>query len=232
MDWLGCSPAQGQRMWQAILPDAVAVQVAGKKRWMLAEDVAALADLPGPEPGRLLLLGAHDPYLDQRDRALLLPDRRLQRQVWRQVGNPGVLLRQGKIAGIWKSKTLRGKVAAEPYLLAGALRRRPGRRPATGGSLCGLPADGAGQLHHHRAELTTTGGQSFGLSAGCFGTIIAAVPAGRRGRGRAIPAAAAPPPAWRPAPLCRQSSATARSGPAARAPGSAGPGRSAPWTPR
>lgn len=110
MDWLGCSPAQGQRMWQAILPDAVAVQVEGKKRWMLAEDAAALADLPGPEPGRLLLLGAHDPYLDQRDRALLLPDRRLQRQVWRQVGNPGVLLRQGKIAGIWKSKTLRGKL--------------------------------------------------------------------------------------------------------------------------
>ena len=41
---------------------------------------------------------------------MLLPDRRLQRQVWRQVGNPGVLLRQGKIAGIWKSKTLRGKL--------------------------------------------------------------------------------------------------------------------------
>ena len=59
---------------------------------------------PGPgqphrlpeQPGRLILLGPHDPYLDLRDRALVLEDPARQRQVWRTVSNPGAVLKDGR----------------------------------------------------------------------------------------------------------------------------------------
>lgn len=114
-DWLGASPAQTARLWQALpREETVSVTVEGKARTMLAADLAAVGALPPAEghgEGRLLLLGPHDPYLDLRDRALLLPDKKRQRAVWRTVANPGVILQDGCIAGIWKARTLRGGLA-------------------------------------------------------------------------------------------------------------------------
>jgi len=50
------------------------------------------------------LLGGHDPYLGLQDRDVILENKARQRQVWQTVSNPGAVLWQGKIAGIWKSK--------------------------------------------------------------------------------------------------------------------------------
>ena len=47
------------------------VSVEGKARWLLSADRDALAHPCGPQE-RLLLLGPHDPYLDTRDRDVLL----------------------------------------------------------------------------------------------------------------------------------------------------------------
>ena len=113
IDWLGCSPAQGSRLWDAAAPGTAEVTLAGRTRRMLAADLDALPGLPRPQQAPLLLLGPHDPYLDQRDRTLLLPDKRLQRLVWRTVGNPGAILQQGRVAGCWKSKTRRGSLLVE-----------------------------------------------------------------------------------------------------------------------
>ncbi len=102
--WLGSSPRQAKRLWQTVAAELAPVTVAGKRGWMLAEDLDALRTArPPAEP--LRLLGAHDPYLDSRDRALLLADTALQHKVWRTVGNPNVVLRQGRVAGIWQTKT-------------------------------------------------------------------------------------------------------------------------------
>lgn len=109
IDWLGCSPAQARRLWALALPDTVEVMAAGRRCRMLADDLDTLPGLPPPAAGPLLL-GPHDPYLDQRDRDLLLPDRRLRRLVWRSVGNPGVVLQAGRITGVWKCKTRRGRL--------------------------------------------------------------------------------------------------------------------------
>ena len=73
---------------------------------------------PGPgqphrlpeQPGRLILLGPHDPYLDLRDRALVLEDPARQRQVWRTVSNPGAVLKDGRVAGIWTGKAVQGRL--------------------------------------------------------------------------------------------------------------------------
>lgn len=88
--------------------ELVPVQLGGKTAYLLAQDLPALQQA-APPAQPLALLGAHDPYLDARDRALLLPDAALQRQVWRTVGNPNVILRGGQVAGVWKVRAARGK---------------------------------------------------------------------------------------------------------------------------
>ena len=79
------------------------VQVGAAKRYMLAADLPLLCrETP---PSGLRLLGAHDPYLDLRDREVILENKTLQRRVWRTVANPGAVLEDGRVVGIWKSKT-------------------------------------------------------------------------------------------------------------------------------
>lgn len=101
MDWLGCCPRQAARLWGEAAEGLAPVQVEGKTRYMLARDLPGLRAAP-PE-GRLLLLGPHDPYLDLKDRALILPEQRLQRLVWKTVANPGVVLQGGRAVGIWRA---------------------------------------------------------------------------------------------------------------------------------
>lgn len=101
--WLGCTPRQAKRLWATAAGELESVQAAGKTRYLLAADREALGSA-GPEGDRLLLLGPHDPYLDLRDRALLLADPRLQRLVWKTVGNPGAVLCGGRIVGLWTQR--------------------------------------------------------------------------------------------------------------------------------
>lgn len=123
--WLGCSPQQAARLWKTAEADMQTVQVGKAKRYMLAEDMSRLCgDVP---PSGLRLLGAHDPYLDLRDREVVLENKTLQRRVWRTVANPGVILEDGRIVGIWKSKTARNRleISAElwEHLPEGQLRQ-------------------------------------------------------------------------------------------------------------
>lgn len=110
-NWLGCSPAQAKRLWQTVAEELVPVDKAGKRGYVLQKELSALTGaVPPVQP--LRLLGAHDPYLDARDRWLLLADTTLQRKVWKMVANPNVVLRQGKVAGIWQTRTVRDTVEA------------------------------------------------------------------------------------------------------------------------
>ncbi len=106
-DWLGCSGRQARRMWAELADELTPVLADGKKAFILPEDTALLSAPPAPER-REILLGAHDPYLDQRDRHILLEDKTLQRKVWQMVSNPGAILYEGEITGIWNS-ALKGK---------------------------------------------------------------------------------------------------------------------------
>ena len=102
-DWLGCSKEQARRLWAAVSEEMEEVRVSGKKAWILADDHDSLFSKPDfSRP--LLLLNGYDPYLDQRDRAMLQPDKTLQRKIWRTVSNPGAVIFQGKTVGIWTSR--------------------------------------------------------------------------------------------------------------------------------
>lgn len=109
--WLGCSGKQARRMWNTISEEMEPVTVFGKKAFILSEDrerLFAPASFTGNHPGDLqrdlLLLGGHDPYLDQRDRAILQPDKTLQKQIWKLVTNPGAVVYRGEVIGIWTTK--------------------------------------------------------------------------------------------------------------------------------
>ena len=109
MRWLGCSRQQAQRLWDAAADEMEPVTVSGKISYMLTADMDNLRQ--GEKSGdRLMLLGAHDPYLDIRDKSVLLESKALHAAVWKTVANPGVVLKGGRIVGIWKPRTQENKL--------------------------------------------------------------------------------------------------------------------------
>lgn len=108
-NWLGCSPRQARRLWDGIADEMHTVRVDGKCYDMLETDMESLAS--AKECGeRLVLLGAHDPYLEMPDRAVILENKELHGTVWRTVANPGAVIIGGRIVGVWRTKTQRKKM--------------------------------------------------------------------------------------------------------------------------
>jgi len=97
--YLGTKAAALDSVWP---DDLVEVLVDGRRRYLAKADVDALSAAPAPRLVRLL--PPSDPYLQARDRATIVPDKALHKQVWRILGNPGALLIDGEIAGVWRSK--------------------------------------------------------------------------------------------------------------------------------
>jgi hypothetical protein len=121
-DWVGTGAAEAQRDWDHIAADLVEVDLDGRRAWLHAADLAAFEN--PPEPVGVRFLPPYDAYLDQRDRATLLPDRTRHRQVWAVLGNPGGLLVDGELMGTWrpqkKGKRLNVTVSAFDPLSPGA----------------------------------------------------------------------------------------------------------------
>ena len=99
-EWLGCSTEQARRLWDSAGLPLVQFSSRGKSLYALETDLISFTI---PTVKRTILLSSHDPYLDLRDRERILPDKKLQRLVWRTVSNPGAVLSNGKIIGIWKT---------------------------------------------------------------------------------------------------------------------------------
>lgn len=102
-EWLGCSGKQARRMWNLAAEEMESVSVMGKKKFFLREDRQILFESPDFSRGPLLLSG-YDPYLDQRDRQILQPDSRLRGKIWRTVANPGAVVTEGRVTGIWTAR--------------------------------------------------------------------------------------------------------------------------------
>jgi len=82
--------------------DLAEVSVDGRRTWLPADRVDALRSAQRPELVRLL--PPSDPYLQAKDRDLLVPDKARQKEVWRILGNPGALIVDGEVAGTWRPK--------------------------------------------------------------------------------------------------------------------------------
>jgi hypothetical protein len=99
-DWVGIGPADARRCWEQIAERLVEVKLDGRTAWLHPDDVAAFEQARTPSGVRLL--PPYDAYLDQRDRATLVPDKAVQKRVWRILGNPGAVLADGHVAGLWR----------------------------------------------------------------------------------------------------------------------------------
>jgi hypothetical protein len=97
--YLGSSTAEMKKVWPA---DLAEVTVGGRKSWLPASAVDQLS--AASRPSGVRLLPPMDALLQARDRDLLVPDKAHQKEVWRILGNPGALLLDGEIAGVWRAK--------------------------------------------------------------------------------------------------------------------------------
>jgi len=99
-DYLGVRRADLAPHW----PDdeLVEVDVDGRRAAMPAGAVDELKSAEPPDAVRLL--GGSDPYMQARDRDLIVPDRKLYKTLWPVLGRPGVLLVDGEVVGIWRPK--------------------------------------------------------------------------------------------------------------------------------
>jgi DNA glycosylase AlkZ-like len=101
-EWTTRSVADARDAFALLDEDLVRVDAAGAKAWALAADADRLAD--PPQAGGIRLLPPQDPYLQQRDRTTLLPDKALHPMVWRPVRPPGVVLSAGHPVATWRSR--------------------------------------------------------------------------------------------------------------------------------
>jgi hypothetical protein len=96
--WAGMTPRHAQRLWDEIADNLV--QAGGA--WLLRDDASALESPPSASGIRLLPPG--DPYLQKPNRELLAPDPALHKRMFRPVASPGAVLRDGRLAGLWKAR--------------------------------------------------------------------------------------------------------------------------------
>jgi hypothetical protein len=115
-DWAGLARSHAQRLWDEVTHELVEVGAG----WLQPEDVAVLDAPPVAQGVRLLPPG--DPYLQKPNRPLLAPDPELRKRLFRPVGSPGAVLRDGRLAGLWRPKATGRKLEITVEKL-GRLRR-------------------------------------------------------------------------------------------------------------
>jgi hypothetical protein len=99
--FIGTTRTAVKPIWPA---DLVELDVDGKKAYLPADHLAELEN--PPEPDLVRLLPPLDPFIQSRDRGLLVPDKPRQKEVWKIIGNPGVVLADGEIAATWRAKAV------------------------------------------------------------------------------------------------------------------------------
>ncbi|WP_053739412.1 winged helix DNA-binding domain-containing protein [Nocardia sp. NRRL S-836] len=108
--YFGTTVREVKKRWP---DDLVEVSVEGRPAWL--PDGLEIADAAPPE---VRFLPPTDPYLQARDRDLLLPDKAAQKDVFRVLGRRGAVLVDGEIAGSWQGRVVSGKrfeVTVTPY---------------------------------------------------------------------------------------------------------------------
>jgi winged helix DNA-binding protein len=115
-EWAGIAKPHARRLWDEVAPDLDEVGVA----CILREDADTLASPPVAEGVRLIPPG--DPYLQKPNRPLLARDDALRKRLFRPVASPGAVLKDGRLAGLWRAKA-KGKTAEITVEKLGRLAR-------------------------------------------------------------------------------------------------------------
>jgi len=101
-EWAGLAKPHAQRLWTDLEDALGEVSVGTRKAWALCDDLAALNSPPAAAGIRLIPPG--DPYLQKPNRSLLAPEPELRKRLFRPVASPGAVLKDGRLAGLWRVK--------------------------------------------------------------------------------------------------------------------------------
>ena len=113
-EWAGLARDHARRLWDEVAGDLAEVRVGKSTAWVLKEDLGALESPPAADGVRLIPPG--DPHLQKPNRPLLAPEPELRKRLFRPVASPGAVLRDGRLAGLWRIKTKgrKAEVTVEP----------------------------------------------------------------------------------------------------------------------
>lgn len=103
-EWSGVAKSHAERLWAGAGATLDEVAVQGRRAWALSDDAAALAS-PSQAVG-VRLIPPGDPYLQKPNRPLLAPDAELRKRLFRPVASPGAVLKDGRLAGLWRVKAI------------------------------------------------------------------------------------------------------------------------------
>jgi Winged helix DNA-binding domain len=120
-EWAGLAPPHARRLWDEAAGDLAEVRVGKGTAWLIGDDLDALESPPAAEG--ICLIPPGDPYLQKPNRPLLAPDPELRKRLFRPVASPGVVLRDGRLAGLWRVKA-KGKKTEITVEKIGRLARR------------------------------------------------------------------------------------------------------------
>jgi hypothetical protein len=120
-DWAGVGGPQASRLWEKVQGDMREVSAGRRRAWVINDDLAALDSPPAAEGVRLIPPG--DPYLQKPNRPLLAPEAELRKRLFRPVASPGAVLKNGRLAGLWRVKA-KGKKAEITVEKLGRLARK------------------------------------------------------------------------------------------------------------
>ncbi|PSL00311.1 winged helix DNA-binding protein [Murinocardiopsis flavida] len=98
--WLGIRAGDTDPWWSLVEDELTPVEFDGTA-WVLTSDLDALRSAPAPKGVRLL--PPRDPYTQLRDRETIV-DKKYHRDVWKSVGEPGTVLADGEVIGIWRPR--------------------------------------------------------------------------------------------------------------------------------
>ena len=107
-EWAGLAKTHAERLWGEVAADLAEVRVGKRAGWLMRDDVAALESPPAAQGVRLIPPG--DPYLQKPNRPLLAPEPELRKRLFRPVASPGAVLKDGRLAGLWRAKAKGRKV--------------------------------------------------------------------------------------------------------------------------
>jgi Winged helix DNA-binding domain len=119
-DWAGLAKPHAQRLWDETAGELAEVRTGRRTGWVIGKDLDALESPPAAEGIRLIPPG--DPYLQKANRPLLAPDDELRKRLFRPVASPGAVLRDGRLAGLWRMK-MKGRKAEVSVEKLGRLAR-------------------------------------------------------------------------------------------------------------
>jgi hypothetical protein len=125
--WTGLGAAHAKALWQRA-GELAEVDLDGRRSWLLAEDAGALTGTPAVRGVRLVT--GLDPLLGARDREVLVPDPDARRRVWRGLANPGAVLVDGEVAGLWRASRKGSALIVTVEALGPAVAGRAGELEA------------------------------------------------------------------------------------------------------